>query len=105
MVLADNFGTVSAKTICKTDNNVPWLWAKVHMSRRVSELTPRYQTILKPCSVSSVIPSPTKTANDHHPKRMCLFTSRAVVSNGVGVDGVEFMFNSVFMAESWELFV
>ncbi len=99
LVLADNLGTVRANTICKTDSNVPWLCAKVHMSRRVSAFTPRYQTILKPCSVSNVIPRPTKTANDHQPKRMCLLASREPESNGVGVDFVKVMSVPVEVAE------
>jgi hypothetical protein len=60
---------------------------------------------LKPCNVSSVIPKPTKTTNDHQPKRMCLLPSREPVSIGVGFDFDKVISVPVELAESVELFV
>src|SRR5438094_3263908 len=68
-VKRSNVRAVKPAAMFTTARSVPWAWAKVNMSRRVSFPTLTYHPILKPCSISRTAPSDKKTRSDHQPKR------------------------------------
>src|SRR5204863_9867109 len=61
--------TVKPAAMFTSAKSVPWAWASVNMSRRVSFPTSTYHPILKPCIVSRTAPSDKKKRSAHQPKR------------------------------------
>src|SRR5437660_12578433 len=77
--------TVRPAAMFTTASSVPWAWANVNMSRRVSFPTSTYHPILKPFSASRTPPRDKKTRSDHQPKRK--LRSTRCVTGSARLDG------------------